>query len=57
LAIVVLTTVGYPLLFHALEKIELTAVLILNLRNALLVAFFLWVVVPTNLRRARAEVT
>ena len=46
LAIVVLTTLVYPLEFQALIKLHPVQVVLLNVRNALLVVFFAWVTWP-----------
>ncbi len=46
LVIVVITTIGYPLIFPALVEQNPAAVALLNLRNALLVVLFLWVAWP-----------
>jgi len=46
LVIVVLTTVEYPLSFRSLVHLEAVPVIVVNIRNALLVAFFVWIVIP-----------
>jgi hypothetical protein len=46
LVIVVLTTVEYPLSFRSLVHLEAVPTIVVNIRNALLVAFFVWIVIP-----------
>jgi len=46
LVIVVLTVMGYPLMWDAFIKFQVPAVLVVNVRNVLLVALFGWVVWP-----------
>lgn len=49
LLIVGLTTWVYPLTFHSLVTMEGPAVLLLNVRNAALVVFYVWIVWPYEL--------
>jgi hypothetical protein len=46
LAICVLTVLGYPLLFPGLIRVDPFAVIVLNVRNALLLVFLVWVAWP-----------
>ena len=48
LAICVLTTFVYPLAFDALRKFDSLAVVALNVRNLLLLAMFIWLVIPAR---------
>jgi len=48
-----LTTYEYPIAFDALRKFDTAAVLAVNIRNALLVVMFFWLVLPQ--RRERSD--
>ena len=55
LVITVMTTVLYPLTFVDLVDVQRGATLLLNARNALLVAIFVWAVVPRRAGAARGS--
>jgi uncharacterized membrane protein len=55
LAILVLTTVLYPLTFQSLVGVQAPAVIALNVRNVMLVVFYAWVVFPRDSERAASE--
>ncbi len=57
LAICLLTTTVYPLLFDDLRRIQPLAVDILNVRNLLLLGMFIWLVIPSRdkVRRRTAD--
>jgi uncharacterized membrane protein len=52
LAIVALTTVLYPLTFQSLVTVQTPAVVALNVRNVMLIVFFVWVVLPRGSERS-----
>ena len=52
----VLTTIEYPILFDALRAIDPFPVLVLNVRNAMLFALFIWILVDAERRLHRGEV-
>ena len=53
LVICLLTTIGYPLLFDELRRMQPLAVDILNVRNLLLLVMFTWLVLPSRARVRR----
>lgn len=52
----VLTTIEYPILFDGLRAIDPFPVLVVNVRNAMLLALFVWVLVDSQRRLERGEV-
>jgi hypothetical protein len=57
LAICLLTTLVYPLLFDDLRRMQPLAVALLNVRNLLLLGMFIWLVIPSRdtVRRRTAD--
>ena len=52
----VLTTIEYPILFDALRSIDPFPVLVVNVRNAMLLALFVWILVDSERRSERGDV-
>jgi hypothetical protein len=55
-AVGVLTTIEYPIYFDALRAVDPFPVLVVNVRNALLLALFAWILVDSQRRSERGDV-